>query len=205
MIKSVAKLFEFNPESISKKKLRQILVMMLLSLPVWPLLMMDQYGMLPDSWVSILAVIVLIVGAISMFCFVCTRFVNRFYFPDKYLDEWEKAIKHRSMSFAFMVFAWVAAPLFLLFTGVGDFKFSMTGEELGLWFVGLLLSFLYLQTFHALWQVEPIDEDELGEPVVKSRKGLFIFAGTMMVFVGGMIILGYMTAHNDSTKLCLTV
>ena len=161
MIKSVAKLFEFKSESISKKKLRQIMVMMLLSLPVWPLLALDEYGMLPDGWVGNIAVIALIVGAISMICFVCTRFVNRFYFPDKYLDEWEKEIKHRSMSFAFMVFTWVAAPLFIIFTGFGDFNFTMTGEKLAIWFVGLLSSFLYIQTFHALWQVKPIDEDEL--------------------------------------------
>jgi hypothetical protein len=79
------------------------------------------------------------------------------------------------MSFSFMVLVWVVSPAVLLLMAFNDFSLSLSGEALGLWIVGLLLVLLYLQTFHALWQVKPIDEDELGEPVKNSKIGLIVF------------------------------
>lgn len=162
MIKSIAKVFEFKEGSISPRTLRIILVLMLVSLPVWPLLMMQHYDLIPNGWVGALAAVTILIGAISMFGFICTRFVNRFFFPDKYLDEWERTIKHRSMSFAYMVLVWVVSPIVVALIFYTDFNLSLTGKEFSLWIVGLLLMLLYLQSFHALWQVKPMDEDDLG-------------------------------------------
>ena len=159
MLRILARAFEFKQTSISKNKLRWILIMMVLSLPVWPLMMLDFYDVLPSGWVSQAAFVMIIAGLISMGGFVCTRFVNRFYFTDKYLDEWEVRIKHKSMTFAFMAMMWVVAPMSLILIGTQDYSFNLSGLELSLWLLGFVLILLYLQTFHALWQVRPIDED----------------------------------------------
>ena len=158
MLKAIAKAFEFNESSISKKKLRFILVLMVVSLPTWPLIIMDYYNIFLDNWLGNAAAIMMLVGLISMICFICTRFVNRFYFPDKYLDEWEVRIKHKSMTFAFMCVVWSFGPIVFVLALIGDFSLNVTGEELVLWSFGFLLVLLYIQTFHALWQVRPIDE-----------------------------------------------
>lgn len=197
MLNAVAKIFEFNEASVSPKKLRQIFVLMILSLPVWPLLMAGHYGYLPKNGVGVLASVVTVIGAISMLCFVCTRFVNRFYFPDKYLDEWELTIKHKSMSFSFMVLVWIVAPVVLLLMAFNDFDLTISGEQLGLWIIGLLLVMLYLQTFHALWQVKPIDEDELGEPVKTSKLGLMIFVVAISVMFILPFFIGLVSGFNS--------
>ena len=159
MLKSLARVFEFKEASISKGTLRRILILMVLSLPAWPIKVLDYHGMLPDNGVGKTAIIAMFIGMVSMLFFVCTRFVNRFYFPDKYLDEWEIRIKHKSMTFAFMVMAWVFAPLILIFVTMQDLTLTMSGEAVGLWGLGALLVMVYLQTFHALLQVRPMDED----------------------------------------------
>lgn len=158
MLKALAKSFEFDESSISKQKLRRILILMILSLPMWPLFMMDYYSLLPDNGLGTAALIVMIVGALSMLGFISTRFVNRFYFGDKYLDEWEIRIKHKSMAFTFMVMLWIIFPL--IFIVINSLNYiPNSAEELGLWFLGFWLTTLYIQTFHALWQVRPIDHD----------------------------------------------
>ena len=159
MLKTIAKAFEFNEKSISKKKLRLILILMILSTPTWPLLTMNYYGMFKGSGFGGAVSIAIYIGMISMLCFICTRFVNRFYFPDKYLDEWEIKIKHKSMTFAFMVMVWIAAPIFIFLAMFQQVSINLSGEAVGLWAMGGLLALLYLQTFHALWQVRPIDEE----------------------------------------------
>ena len=159
MLKSIARVFEFQDNSVSKSTLRRILILMLISLPTWPLMILDFYDMLPYNWLGAVSAIFIIVGAISMIFFVCTRFVNRFYFPDKYLDEWEIRIKHKSMTFAFMCLVWGVAPIVFVMGVMQDFELSLNADAFSLWFVGFLLLLLYIQTFHALWQVRPIDED----------------------------------------------
>jgi len=201
MIKSLAKIFEFQEGSISPNKLRNIIIMMIISLPTWPLIMMDFYDLIPDGWLAVLSLLLIVIGSLSMVCFVCTRFVNRFYFPDKYLDEWEKSIKHRSMSFAFMILVWIVAPVFLLVVSLTNISINFSSETFGLWFMGLLLSLLYLQTFHALWQVKPIDEDELAEPVKKSRAGLYVFVGAVLVFFGVPFSLGFISGYSNALEM----
>jgi len=100
MLKLLARGFEFKETSVSQKTLRRILILMVLSLPTWPIMMLDAYGILLHDVIGHAALLLMIIGAISMFCFVCTRFVNRFYFPNKYLDEWEVKVKNDSMAFA---------------------------------------------------------------------------------------------------------
>jgi len=203
MIRSIARLFEFQESSISPKKLRNIFILMAVSLPTWPLIMLDSYNLIPDGWPAVLSLILIVVGSLSMMCFVCTRFVNRFYFPDKYLDEWEKTIKHRSMSFAFMVLVWVMSPFLLLVVLLNKTAINVSSETIWLWLMGLLLSLLYLQTFHALWQVKPIDEDELAEPVKKSRKGLYVFMAAILVLFGIPFSLGVIAGYSDAREMAV--
>jgi hypothetical protein len=169
MLKAIARMFEFKEASISRGKLRLILFSMVLSLPTWPIVMADYYDLLPDNGIGTFATAAMFAGALSMLFFVGTRFVNRFYFPDKYLDEWEVRIKHKSMTFAFMVIVWGSAPVAVIIAmAKKNYVLSLSGEGVAIWLVGLLLVLLYVQTFHALWQVRPIDEDEMDGRLVKT-------------------------------------
>lgn len=159
MLKSIARVFELKETSISKGTLRRILFLMIISLPTWPLVVLDYYKILPENWMGDVAFGLMVLGAIAMICFICTRFVNRFYFPDKYLDEWEIKIKHKSMTFAFMCLIWVLAPVVIILSNTHNFGLNLKGMEVAIWTVGLLLSLLYIQTFHALWQVRPLDAE----------------------------------------------
>lgn len=159
MLKTFARAVEFNEKSISKKKLRQILLLLIFSLPTLPLGLLHYHGALPDNLLGTLGYIGFLAGALSALGFFFTRFANRFYFPDKYLDEWEVRIKHKSMTFAFMVFVWVFPLLLLVVYGMLDGVFDMTNKSLIVWGCAILTFLMYIQTFHALWQVRPIDED----------------------------------------------
>ena len=159
MLQSLARVFELKETSISKGALRRILILMVISLPTWPLIIMKHYGILPENGLGAVATGLSVVGAISMLAFVCTRFVNRFYFPDKYLDEWEIKIKHKSMTFAFMCLVWIWAPAAIILLNSHNLELNLKGFDVAIWSVGLMLSLLYIQTFHALWQVRPIDAE----------------------------------------------
>ena len=63
------------------------------------------------------------------------------------------------MTFAFMCLVWGVAPIVFVMGVMQDFELSLNGDAFSLWFVGFLLLLLYIQTFHALWQVRPIDEE----------------------------------------------
>jgi len=161
MLKTFARATEFNENSISKKKLRQILIFLILSLPTLPLGFLHFFGLLPENMIGTLGYIGFIAGAISFLGFLLTRFVNRFYFPDKYLDEWEIRIKHKSMAFAFMTMVWVVPLLLIIVLGMGNQVFELSTAALVMLSCAMLVILMYLQIFHALWQVRPINDDEL--------------------------------------------
>ena len=159
MLQALARVFEFKETSISKKTLRRILILMLLSIPAFPLSLLNLYDLYPNQSLEKIGSFAIVVGVISMFCFLSTRFVNRFYFPDKYLDEWEIAIKHKSMAFAFMVMFWAAPLVILALLGLSNFQFDASGEIVFFCGMSILLALCYIQIFHALWQVRPIDAE----------------------------------------------
>ena len=159
MLKTFARAVEFNEKSISKKKLRYILILLIASLPTLPLGMLHFFGLLPDNMLGTLGYIGFIAGALAFLGFVFTRFANRFYLPDKYLDEWEIQVKHKSMAFAVMAMFWGFPLILLIVMGMGNHVFEMETAGLVVLSCAMLVVLAYIQTFHALWQVRPIDEE----------------------------------------------
>ena len=157
MLRSIARVFEFKESSISKATLRRITFALLLSIPAFPLTVMRMYDLIPNPMIEGISVFVSIVGVLSLAYCMSTRFINRFYFPDKYLDEWEIEIKHKSMTFSFMIMFWVLPIVVLALLALIDFQLDISGEIVFFWGGGLLLSVCYIQILHALWQVRPID------------------------------------------------
>ena len=159
MLKSLARVFEFKENSISKAALRRLLVLMVLSLPTFPLTILYKFGYFSNPVIETIVLIAVAIGLISTFAFMSTRFVNRFYFPDKYLDEWEIRVKHKSMAFTFMVMFWIVPLLILAVMLIGGFNREVSGIVVFFWGMGFLLGLCYVQIFHALWQVRPIDPE----------------------------------------------
>ena len=159
MLKSIARVFEFKESSISKATLRRITIALLLTIPAYPLAIMRMYDLFPNPIAEGIAVLFMTVGLISLVYCMSTRFVNRFYFPDKYLDEWEIRIKHKSMAFSFMIMFWVVPFVVLALMAFINFEFDVSGELIVFCGMAILLALFYIQIFHALWQVRPIDQE----------------------------------------------
>ena len=158
MLKSIARVFEFKESSISKSTLRRIFIALLLTIPAFPLGIMRMHDLFPNPIIDGIAVVFMTVGLISLCYCMSTRFINRFYFPDKYLDEWEIGVKHKSMAFSFMIMFWVVPFVVLALMASVNFELDISGEIIVFCGMAILLALCYIQIFHALWQVRPFDE-----------------------------------------------
>lgn len=164
MLKFYADFYRLREKTITRAALRRTIIFGVLSLPFFPLSMMDMTGRLPDFVPSIVFNLAFLVTGLFTFVFMFSRFVNRFYARDKYLDEWERRIKHESMAFAFqtmlyLVFALVGIGITLSAQGiVSDDVFDLK-DFVMLVFI-LAIVGLYVQSFHALTLVKPMEADE---------------------------------------------
>jgi hypothetical protein len=160
MLKSIARVFEFKESSISKSTLRRITIALLLTIPAFPLGVMRIYDLFSNPIVDGMAKGLMIVGLICLIYCMSTRFVNRFYFPDKYLDEWEIGIKHKSMAFSFMIMFWVV-PFVIVAALIASSGAVWEVSGIVVFHIGMaiLLGLCYIQIFHALWQVRPFDQE----------------------------------------------
>ena len=133
-----------------------------------------------------LSALIFLITSVALIGFASSRFANRFYFPDKYLDEWEIRIKHKSIVFAVQML--MSSTVFLsvivaLLVAWFDVSFpSFTILQIGAVALCLIGAFLYLQAFKALSLIEPIDEDEYTNGAAEKRDSRYIllFLGTVI-------------------------
>jgi hypothetical protein len=212
MLKALAKQVELEETSISRKTLRRLTFALLISLPVWPLLILDHAGLLEGQggWFetsagSIVKLVIVLVSLLALLIIATSRLVNRLYFPDRYLDEWEIKIKHKSMTFAFQVLMWLFVPILAILTLMGLPDAQVSGEVLMSALFAVLMLTVYLQTGHAVWQVQPIEDADLdggATPMSKRVTGLLAVAALLLIVVVGMTV-GYKQAHADAEKAAL--
>ena len=174
MLKWYAETFKLSGRELTSNALRRIKWLTLLSLPALPLVITDVFVEIPNQ----LEVPYLVVSIISLIAFVClcfTKFVNRFFARDKYLDEWETTKKHEAMAFAFQVMVYcfsavlvvgVLGDAFSMFQNVKTRSFDV--YEIGVVAAGLMMFAFYTMHFFLLATVKPIDESDKDDALMKA-------------------------------------
>ena len=212
MLKLYADLFALTEESISAKSINRLRWLTIGSLPILPIVaFMKTFGLKslrvfgPSS--LYLAVLVLTIFVVSLICAVpvlFSRIGNRIWAPDKYLDEWERDMKRKSMAMAFIVVMWV--------TGAIGVSLNFAGKLIGpyisdnptilpfLIILTVLGTGIYTLIFTQLSLIEPIDKDELEGPkyivtTARSIVGIIALFLAIISFIG--MLFGFFYEHGQ--------
>lgn len=169
MLKWYADSTELDESLITPSALRRIRILLICSLPFFPLLALGELGSLPKGAFLLTAYYLVAIGSmIATVVLLLTRIINRVWVADKYLDEWEQRVKHKSMSVAFMVLCYTLSALFVVgllyheFSGV-DFP-NVDLRVLMFAMGGSMIFGLYVQMIQQLSMIQPMEKDEFGEP-----------------------------------------
>lgn len=184
MLANLAKQFELTEDNTTARALRRTWWMMVASLPAFLIVVWVGFHGIPTNFIPLVfCTLVFLTASFPMIVFLSSRFVNRFYFPDKYLDEWEIRIKHKSIVFAVQVLissmVVVGFIALILEAWFNIASLSFTAFQIGIGAFLILIAFFYVQAFKALSLVEPIDEDEYTNGSIEKRSNRFI-----LLFVG---------------------
>ena len=167
MLKWYAELYKFSGKELTLKALRRVKILMILSLPAYPLAATSKLGQFSDN-VNLLLNITFVLSAICLMGCAITKFVNRFWSRDKYLDEWERARKHESMAFTFQLMMYMIA-LFMLLGILIDklnldatFVFpALTVYNIVVILGGIIAFGYYVMNAYLLFTIKPIIEDKV--------------------------------------------
>ncbi len=194
MLKFYAKITELNERDVSETTLKRLRVMSFLSLPFTPLLGVMEADILTNSALIGLMGFILLMSAVALFILCISKLVNRVWVRDKYLDEWELGMKHRSMAFAFQVVLY--AICVVLFGGVildcfyGLTLPKITPEIIGYSLFSIMMLGLYAQIYTQFAMVEPIEEDEFSTDIDarRSLKGVITISSLLVV---GIVVIPF--------------
>ena len=208
MMKFYANLFELTAGSISAKSIRRLRWLTIGSLPYLPMIAFLILHGLPRSIAALPIILGFILCSVLTITVLFARIVNRVWAPDKYLDEWEKELKRKSMTMAFMVMMCVAMAMAAIW---GLFHENLTpylGENLSalplLLLIALIGTGLYTQIFTQLAVIKPMEEDELEKPeyvVTTARSILGIIALSLVVLLSGFMAVGFYAGHKSHSKV----
>lgn len=210
MFKFLADITKLTEKNMSLSSLRRLRIFVFLSMPLFPLQALISLELLPNfipGWIVGLLIIASIVGLMFM---ACSRLVNRFWVRDKYLDEWELRIKHRSMAFGFQVITWVVALFIILSIGFDETfetffsEISVKGLFYGLG--GVFLLGAYSQLLAQLAMIQPMEEDEFNSADVSRRslnKPAIASVFVLVLFFLPIFAMGFIAGWNDAHTVAL--
>lgn len=189
MFSRLFKVFELQEKDLSKSRLNFFRGIMVLAMPFIPLLTFREFGSNSDVVLSPILVLIIITGLFFLIT-ACSRYANRYWTPNKYLDESEVQLKTASMSFAYQIIGWVGA-IALLFAALTNWGWDSSQMEfsrkhiLYVMFNGLGLM-LFLPLIYIMWALRPIDNSDAGDGDFTWRKKPgAIAAGLAFVFIVG--------------------
>ena len=164
MLKWFAEIFKLTEKQMTRKALNRLKILTLLSLPAVPLIVLDVFGAFSNSTtVSKLSIFAIPYAAFVAISF--SKFVNRFWARDKYLDEWEVARKHQAMAFSLQSTSCILilTSLFLILFDLKETKAGidigvLSHLQLGTLLLATFIAFLYIAHLFLLFTVKPIDD-----------------------------------------------
>jgi len=174
MLKWYAETFKLSGRQLTSAALGRIKWLTILSLPAMPLAITRVFVEIPNQFELPIHVFFLLSLA-AFVCLCCTKFVNRFWARDRYLDEWERARKHQAMAFAFQVMVYsfsiilafgVLSETFSVFQNVAIR--NLDAYEIGVVAAGVLAFGFYVMHFYLLLTVKPIDEGEKDDALLET-------------------------------------
>lgn len=164
MLARFFKIFELKEKDLSRRALLRFRIFTILAIPVFPLFTLIELGNLSQSATKT----AMVVGIISFifFCIVgLSRIANRFWTPNRYMDEWEIQLKQSSMSFAYqLIFIGVVASVLVLIS-VGWIEteavlFEFKAHQLVWALANIFVMMLFLPLIYIIWALRPIDVDD---------------------------------------------
>ena len=168
MLKWYAETFKLTEKQMTAKALRQNWVLTGMSLFLIPAIFILEIGNLTGA--ALYAVrMAYYISFICLVCLTCTKFLNRFWSRDKYLDEWERGRKHQAMAFTLQALCYLLSVIGLIafFGSYSSYGQGVYLPELDLKSVGAVListmAFCFFTTqIYLLVTTKPIDSfDEL--------------------------------------------
>ena len=204
MMKFYADLFELTAESISAKSIRRLRWMTIGSLPYLPMIAYGVLYGLPRGYLALIFILFFVLCSVLTISVLLARIVNRVWSPDKYLDEWEKDLKRKSMTMAFMVVMYLALGMGVLWEFLNGYLTSVTVENPKaiplLFVIGIVGVGFYTQIFTQLSLIDPMDEDELeNDKYIKTSSRSVI--GLIALFLVGILsiafVLGFYNGHKS--------
>lgn len=205
MLKWYADVTELDEAAVTPSAMRRIYFLLALSIPFFPLITLEYF--LPSQggiiWKSLFWIALLLSAGASV-CLFLTRIINRVWVRDEHLDEWEKAVKHKSMSVGYMFLTYT----FSIFFGLVFVCHEMmdgnlpnnSSEILGFVVIGAVIFSIYVQIIQQLVMMRPMDEDEVKKPEfikTRSRDILGIMALVGVLFFTIIFSAGYYSGHRE--------
>ena len=195
MLQAVADAFELRESTLSRSALRRLTLLAVGSLPIafyMPLTISGRALTMSPAQVSATK-LVMTASLVCLVWFALHRVVNRFFFADRYLDEWEIGIKRRSTAFGFQVFMWSGAARMIAAAVLGDRHAwldapARMGDVFGV-VVALFFLGMYAQVFHVLANLSPIDDDDMARNgTAKRRLGLTMGLTALALLLSGAAV-----------------
>ena len=204
MFKFYADLFALTADSISAKSIRRLRWLTIGSLPLLPMFVFTAFYGLPDGYSTIPFTIVFLLSIICTFSVLFARIVNRVWALDKYLDEWEKDIKRKSMTMGFMAIMYFAMALVVgwdLFNDILAPLVSDNPKSIPMLILGSIVGIgIYTQIFTQISLIKPIEGDDLDAPeyhYTSTRSVLGAIAVVVSILFTATFLLGYLSGHQE--------
>jgi len=199
MLKWYADTFKLDAAELTTKNLKRLKLYTILGLPSLPLM---AYAFL-NGFSDLKTLIAAILGVILSF-FMCvvmmSRFTNRFWARDKYLDEWERGRKHHAMAIGHQVTDYLFVMLAVIFFIAAQFSkqsITLNFETLASIAMAVVVFMVLVPHIFLLWTVKPVDikgEVEEAEFEQSSKRNLRLWIIVGAILISGFIF-GFFSAH----------
>jgi len=160
MLEAYANAFKVSEKELTKKALGSLKLWALLGLPATPLFIATYSGHFSSTVTLVLGLLTLLSGVFLMLTMV-SKFTNRFWARDKFLDEWELNRKHHAMAIGFQIIDYVVIGvmvLAMLLALITDIEITFNFEQLAIAAFSFIVFAVYVPLLFLLWTVKPMDE-----------------------------------------------
>ena len=164
MFASFFKIFELKEKDLSRNALLRFRIFTILAIPAFPLITLVELGTLSDGAKDA----VMIAALISMVFFVLiglSRIANRFWTPNRYMDEWEVRLKQSSMSFAYQLILIAVVISVIVFISIDWMQseavlLNLKANQMFWIFANLFVMIIFLPLIYVIWALRAIDSDD---------------------------------------------
>ena len=161
MLKWYADTVQISERELTSKSLSRLKLFALLGMPATPLFALAEFGDFSPA-VSLIFFGLSFLSGIFLFVVMLSKFTNRFWARDKYLDEWELQRKHHSMAIGFQVIDYAVcllmAAAFLLIP-FSNTTFTISLPQIAMACFSFIVFAVYIPLVFLLWSTKPVNAE----------------------------------------------